>query len=161
MRPLSAAAICVLALLVGCALPGRAVAAPKTTPPAAGATAPATMRAVVHSWSRLLNARDNAGVARLFSLPAVVVQGADAYRLRTFTQIALWHSSLPCSGRIVSLSIRGRYVTAVFRLGNRGPIHCDAPGALAAARFEIVRGKIVSWVQVAVPVQDDGSGPVA
>jgi hypothetical protein len=119
------------------------------------------MRAVVRTWSRLLNASDNKGVARLFSLPAVFSQGPNAYRLRTYAQIALWHSGLPCSGKIVSLSLSGRYATAVFRLGDRGQSSCDAPGSLAAARFGIVRGKIVSWEQVAAPGQDDTDPPVA
>jgi hypothetical protein len=119
------------------------------------------MRALVRTWSRLLNADDNKGIARLFSLPAVFVQGQNAYRLRTYAQIAAWHGGLPCSGKIVSLSLNGRYATAVFRLGNRGQSTCDAPGSLAAARFGIVRGKIVSWEQVATPGEDDSGPPVA
>jgi hypothetical protein len=119
------------------------------------------MRALVRTWSRLLNADDNKGVARLFSLPAVFSQGPDAYRLRTYAQIAAWHAGLPCSGKIVSLSLSGRYATVVFRLGNRGQSPCDAPGSLAAARFGIVRGKIVSWEQVPTPVHDGTDPPVA
>ena len=161
MRSWSGAVLCALTLLVGCAVPGRAGAAMATTPPRAVATTPAAMRVVVRTWSRLLNAGDNQGVARLFSLPAVFVQGQDAYRLRTYAQIAAWHAGLPCSGKIVSLSLNGRYATVVFRLGNRGQSTCDAPGSLAAARFGIVRGKIVSWEQVAAPGQDDGNPPVA
>jgi hypothetical protein len=133
--------------------------------PAAAAKQPATagerqMAAVVHEWSTRLNANDNDGIARLFALPAIFVQGTNEYRLTTAHQISLWHSLLPCSGTIVSITYAGRFATAVFRLGNRGKRKCDAPGALAAARFEIVRGKIVSWVQVPVPAKTS-SGPVA
>jgi hypothetical protein len=119
------------------------------------------MKAVVHAWSARLNAGDNAGVAKLFALPSVVVQGSYALRFHTRAQLAQWHSGLPCSGRVVSIAVRGRYATAVFLLGNRGSRRCDAPGTLAAARFEIVDGKIVLWVQVPVPQDQPSSGPVA
>jgi len=77
--------------------------------------------------------------------------------LTTPKQVAQWHAGLPCSGKIVSIKVRGRYATAVFRLGNRKTSKCDAPGTLAAARFTIVRGKITVWQQVPPPSQ----GPVA
>ena len=111
------------------------------------------MKAVVRAWSARLNAGDNAGLARLFTVPALVVQGPYAYRLPTRALVAKWYSGLPCSGRVVSISVRGRYATVVFRLGNRGASRCDAPGTLAAARFGIVNGKIVSWEQIAVPAK--------
>ena len=110
------------------------------------------MRRVVREWSRLLNAGDNAGIAQLFRTPAIFVQGTHAYRLKTAEQIAIWHSALPCSGRVISIRIAGRFATATFVLGNRKGSRCDAPGATVAARFEIVRGKIVSWVQFPEPV---------
>jgi len=156
-----AATLCALALLIGWAGTGPGRAARGATEPKTAATAPARIKAVVRDWSRLLNAGDNEGVARLFSLPAVVVQGPYAYRLRTYDQLALWHAALPCSGTIVSISIRGRYATAIFRLGNRRRSRCDAPGGLAAARFEIVRGKIRSWEQVAVPAEGRDDQPIA
>jgi len=118
------------------------------------------MTAVVIRWSAALNANDNAGISRLFRLPALIVQGPYAYRLESRHQVALWFSGLPCSGHLTRILFQGRYATAVFRLANRGKTKCDAPGSLAAARFEIVNGKIVSWVQVAVPPKS-GSGPVA
>jgi hypothetical protein len=119
------------------------------------------MKAVVTAWSRRLNADDNRGVARLFRIPAIVLQGPYAYRLTTRGQVALWHASLPCSGRVVSIIVRGRFATAVFELGNRKSSRCDAPGSRAAARFEIVNGKIVSWAQVAVPPGSETAGPTA
>jgi hypothetical protein len=118
------------------------------------------MAAIVLEWSTRLNANDNAGLARLYAVPAVIVQGPYAYRLVSRKQVARWYSLLPCAGHVTRIVFSGRYVTAVFRLGNRGKTRCDAPGGLAAARFEIVNGKIVSWVQVAVPPKA-GSGPVA
>src|SRR5580765_6151179 len=136
MRALASFAAILALALSGAALaqgaPGAAgVRASRAAPP----TSPARMRAVVHAWNDRLNANDNAGVARLFAVPATLIQGPNQYLLRTRAQIALWHSGLPCAGRIVSIAVRGRFATAVFLLGDRGKTHCDAPGTLAAARF--------------------------
>jgi hypothetical protein len=119
------------------------------------------MKTVVREWSKRLNANDNAGVAKLFAIPSVVIQGPYGYRFHTREQVAIWHSALPCAGKIVSVTIHGRYADTVFRLANRGKTKCDAPGTLAAARFEIVKGKIVSWIQIPVPEQKDDSALVA
>ena len=126
---------------------GRAAA------PAAKATTDShgEMSAIVHAWSTRLNSGDYAGIAELFALPAVIVQPPYEYRLTTRHEVALWHSELPCSGTVLSIAFRARFATAVFRLGNRRGSTCDSPGGLAAARFEIVNGKIRSWVQIAVP----------
>ena len=86
-----------------------------------------------------------------------MIQGEFIYKLATAGQIARWHAALPCSGRIVSIDVRGRFATAVFRLANRRTSKCDAPGTLAAARFTIVDGKIAVWRQVPPPSQ----GPAA
>ena len=118
------------------------------------------MAAVVHAWSDRLDAGDYEGIARLFTLPAILIQGRYEYRLPTRKDIALWHSNLPCGGKVISISYAGRFATAVFRLSDRGKTKCDAPGALAAARFEIVRSKIVAWEQVAVPPAKP-SAPIA
>jgi hypothetical protein len=118
------------------------------------------MAAVVLRWSQALNANDNEGISRLFKLPALIVQGPYAYKLVNRHQVALWFAGLPCAGHVTRIVFQGRYATAVFKLGNRGKTKCDAPGSLAAARFEIVNGKIASWVQVAVP-PEKGAGPVA
>ena len=166
MRADRAAVILVLAVLaVGClGAPGLGAA------PAISVTAGASpseqarelqMRSVVREWSARLNANDNEGIARLFTVPATMTQGVYVYRLVTRSQIALWHSELPCSGRIVSITLHGRFATAVFSLGNRGSTKCDAPGALAAARFEIVKGKIVSWTQLPTPPKPKGATAVA
>lgn len=110
------------------------------------------MEAIVRAWSRQLNAGDNAAAARLFELPALIVQGDRVGEFRTFEELAAWHAGLPCSGAIVSLSFEGEFVIAVFELGDRPTSKCDAPpGSQAAARFLIRRGKIVLWEQVAPP----------
>lgn len=118
------------------------------------------MARIVLEWSTRLNAKDNDGLSRLYAVPAVIVQGPYAYRLVSREQIARWYSLLPCAGHVTRIVFSGRYATAVFRLTNRGKTRCDSPGGLAAARFEIVDGKIVSWEQVAVPPKAGGA-PVA
>jgi hypothetical protein len=131
-------------------------------PPVPGVRTPAERRlaAVILAWSTRLNNNDDAGIARLYALPTIIVQGPYAYRLTTRRQVARWYSLLPCAGKVLSISFHGRFATAVFRLSNRGRTKCDAPGSLAAARFEIVHGKIKSWVQVPVP-SGRGTAPVA
>jgi hypothetical protein len=146
------------ALLAALVLAGTAGAA-------SPGSSPAEMKRIVREWSRLLNAADNEGLAKLFRLPAIVEQGGVGYRLKTAKHIAIWHDGLPCSGRVTSITIRGRVATAVFLLGDRPSTgsRCDATGELAAAAFEIVGGKIVHWTQVAVPAaaKSPPSGPSA
>ena len=47
------------------------------------------MKAVVRAWSANLNAGNNAAEARLFSLPALMIQGPYGYRLTTAAQIVM------------------------------------------------------------------------
>ena len=139
-------------MLAGCG------GATKHPPAAAHGPSPAERKkAIVRAWSTYLNSDRNTALARLFFLPATMIQGEYVYRLRTREEVARWHAALPCSGRIVSITVRGHFVTAVFKLGNRRRSKCDAPGTLAAARFTIVNGKITVWQQVPPPAQ----GPAA
>jgi hypothetical protein len=121
----------------------------------------ARMAAIVHAWSARLDRSDYEGIAQLFAVPAIIIQPPYEYRLVSRRQIALWHAGLPCAGTVVAITFKGHFATAVFRLANRGSTKCDAPGSLAAARFEIVKGKIVSWVQVPVPKGAASGAPVA
>jgi hypothetical protein len=154
------AAALALATLLATAAFARTAGATSTRAGAAPTPAQRQMGAIVHEWSDRLNARDFDGVARLFALPATLIQGVYEYRLPTRADVAKWHSLLPCGGKVLRITYSGRFATAVFRLTNRGKTKCDAPGSLAAARFEIVRNKIVSWEQVAVPATPAGA-PVA
>lgn len=126
--------------------------------PAAHADSPAATKKVVRAWSLRLNAYDNAGIAKLFARPAIVLQGGAAYRLATTADIVLWHRLLPCAGRIVSITVKGELATVVFVLANGRNRRCDAPGQKAAAIFQVRGGKIVSWAQIPVPAP---KGPTA
>ncbi len=119
------------------------------------------MAAIIHLWAARLNKGDYDGIARLFSVPAIFIQGPYEYRLVNLKQVALWNSGLPCSGTIVAVSFRGQTATAIFRLGTRPSIKCDAPGTYAAARFKFVNGKIVEWAQVTVPAGKTPKGITA
>jgi hypothetical protein len=154
-------ALTLAALALALAASATAASAADPNPGSPAAARERQMKAVVHAWSNRLNARDDDGAARLFKLPAIVAQNFVA-RFRTRAELAEWHSLLPCSGKITSIVIRGRYALAVFRLGDRRGAPCASRGAHAAARFEIVGGKIVSWVQIPVPDdQQPYSGTVA
>ena len=144
--------------IVACALLVALLPTPVAV--AARADSPAATKRVVRAWSARLNAYDNAGVARLFARPAVFVQGGAALRLETSSDIALWHSLLPCAGRIVSITVKGETATAVFVLANGKHRRCDAPGQKAAAVFRIRHGKILTWAPVPVPPPAT-SGPSA
>lgn len=138
-----------------------AVAAAVLIAPAASAgsaDSAAAAKRVVRQWSERLNAYDNAGVARLFARPAAILQNGALYQLRTYDDIARWHRSLPCAGRIVSITVKGVDATVVFALRTGKNRRCDAPGQKVAAVFRISGGKIRAWAQVPVP---KSTGPQA
>jgi limonene-1,2-epoxide hydrolase len=101
----------------------------------------------VRAWSQALNADDNKGAADLFALGAEVVQGSTVMHLQTHAEAEAWNSSLPCSGKIVSIKSHGQTARATFRLGDRQHSRCDGPGELATAIFKVEKGKIVLWHQ--------------
>ena len=104
-------------------------------------------QSVVRAWSQALNADDNKGAADLFAPGAEVVQGSTVTHLETHAQAEAWNSSLPCSGKIVSITSHGQTARATFRLGDREHSRCDGPGQLATAIFKVEMGKIVLWHQ--------------
>ena len=108
---------------------------------------PPSAESVVRAWSQALNSDDNERAADLFARGAEVVQGDAVLRLRTHREAVRWNSSLPCSGRIVSIESKGQTTTATFELGDRTHSRCDGPGQRATAIFRVVEGKIVLWHQ--------------
>jgi hypothetical protein len=114
-----------------------------------------TAVSVVKAWSAALNAGDNEAAAALFAPNARVVQGAGAIPLIDQDAARRFNEALPCSGRVLDLTLEGDVVTAVFELGNRDTSLCDAPpGTIAAAEFVIRSGKIVAWQVVPVPAEN-------
>jgi limonene-1,2-epoxide hydrolase len=108
---------------------------------------PPSSESVVRAWSQALNSDDNETAAKLFAPGARVVQGNSVLRLRTHREALAWNSSLPCSGRIVSIESKGETAKATFVLGDRTHSRCDGPGQKATAIFRVVQGKIVLWHQ--------------
>ena len=114
-----------------------------------------TAVSVVKAWSAALNAGDNEAAAALFAPDARVIQGAGAIPLIDQDAARRFNEALPCSGRVLDLTVDGDVVTAVFELGNRDTSLCDAPpGTIAAAEFVIRSGKIAAWQVVPVPPED-------
>ena len=116
---------------------------------------PPSTESVVRAWSQALNSEDNERAADLFAPNAEIVQGDTVTTLRTHRDAVRWNSSLPCSGRIVSITTKGQTATATFALGNRQHSRCDGPGERATAIFRVVKGKIVLWHQT------EAAGPPA
>lgn len=110
----------------------------------------------MRAWSRALNAGDNGAAADLFALGARIEQGDLVLTVRSRADAVAWNASLPCSGKIVALSVEGDTATATFMLFDRRASLCDAPGGQATAVFTVRDGKIVRWRQTAgraVPVE--------
>lgn len=128
---------------------GLAALSAATVLGAANAAAPKTPEQVVRAWSKALNAGHDRAAGALFARNAVTVQGPYVIRLRSLKLATLWNSGLPCAGRIVALRVKGNVAVATFVLGERPGHRCDGPGERAAAKFTVVKGKIVRWEQVA------------
>jgi hypothetical protein len=115
------------------------------------------MKAVVRAWTTNLDTGNNVGEARLFSLPVLIETGPDLAAATVGqcwclspAEIVHFHAQMPCSVKIVSITVRGRHATAVLRLGDRLTSKCssvpgpDTTGWLTGLRFKIVRGKITA-----------------
>src|SRR4029079_1762895 len=102
---------------------------------------------VARSWSAALDRNDNEAAGWLFADGAKIVQNGELV-LATHADAVRWNASLPCGGKIVSVSARGKTdVLVVFRLAERPEHRCDGAGAWAAALFRGRDGKIVLWHQ--------------
>lgn len=122
---------------------------------AAAKARPATPAAVVRAWRAALDRDDNEAAADLFAKNAVVTQNGVSLVLFSHRVAVLWNSGLPCTGRIVRLTVQKDVADATFVLGNRRSSRCDAPGIRARATFRVRQGKIVRWSQLPV-----GQAPV-
>ena len=117
---------------------------------AGAARRPPGPAAVVRAWTAALDRDDNEAAANLFAKNAVVVQNGLKLVLFTHHIAVLWMEGLPCSARIVKMTVKGDIADTTFVIGNRPKIKCDAPGIKARAIFRVRKGKIVAWAQVAV-----------
>ena len=106
---------------------------------------------VARSWSAALDRSDYEAAALLFANDARIVQNGELM-FSSHADAVAWNASLPCGGKIVSVSRRNATdVLVVFSLEGRPQHACDAPGQRAAALFRVRSGKIVLWHQTDVP----------
>jgi limonene-1,2-epoxide hydrolase len=119
--------------------------------PSAPAKAPLGPAAVVRAWTAALNRSDNEAAANLFAKNAVVIQNGLRLVLFSHHIAALWMKGVPCSGRLVHITVTKDLADAIFVLGSRKGIKCDAPGIKARAAFVVRNGRIIRWVQLPVP----------
>ena len=112
---------------------------------------------IARSWTAALDRSDNEAAARLFADGARIVQNGEL-TFSTHADAVRWNASLPCGGKIVSVSRRNATdVLVVFSLEGRPQHACDSPGQTAAALFRVRDGKIVLWHQTdAPPAVGDG-----
>jgi limonene-1,2-epoxide hydrolase len=126
-----------------------------------GSGSPKEPEDVVRAWSSAINEGDDTKAASLFAKDAKVIQGGLTLRLADARLAKVWNSGLPCAGKIVEATVEGDEVTATFELGERPGHHCDAPGVVAYAIFQVIDGKIVLWHQVDGRAADPSDGQSA
>ena len=146
MRLFVAAVVAFALVLAGCGASAR----PHHAAPRQQSQAD-RMKAVVRAWTANVDAENNEAEARLFSYPAVIslMEGPYGCWCHTRAEVVQFHMQLECSADIVSINVRRRYATAVFRTSDREFSKCDSPpGSLTAVRFTILHGKITAWKQV-------------
>jgi limonene-1,2-epoxide hydrolase len=112
---------------------------------------------IVRAWSAALNAGDDARAAGYFAPNARVIQGSLVAVLRTRRSAVVFNASLPCSGKIVAVTVAQHLVTAAFVLGQRPGHRCDGPGQRAFAAFRIRNGRIILWHQLPSPTGTGGT----
>jgi limonene-1,2-epoxide hydrolase len=125
--------------------------------PSAPAKAPPGPAAVVRAWTAALNRSDNEAAANLFAKNAVVIQNGLRLVLSTHHLAVLWMEGVPCSGSLIHVRVTQDLADAIFVLGSRKGIMCDAPGVKARAAFVVRKGKIIRWLQLPVPKSATGS----
>src|SRR5262245_40760612 len=109
MRLFGAAVVAFALVVAGC---GASARPHHAAPPQPQASQADRAKAVVRAWNANLHAENNAAEARLFSLPALISVMGGPYgcsSCRTSAEVVQFHAELLCSGKIVSIKVRGRY----------------------------------------------------
>jgi len=118
--------------------------------------ADAASKQVIRSWSESLARSDVAAAARYFALPSTVqlAPTTPPVVLHLYREARGFNLLLPCSARFLRADRQGRYVNALFRLGNRPGSSCDGLGGTARVAFVIADGKIAEWRRAPDQPQD-------
>lgn len=115
---------------------------------------------VARRWADAERAGRFSVATALFAVPAKVANGGPVMQFDTRAEIDFFNRSLPC-GAILKHTRpagKGRFV-ATFELTERaGPGSNCGPGVGAAAdvAFRVRRGRIVEWLRVPTPSDDNG-----
>ena len=105
---------------------------------------------VVRAWRAALNRGDNEAAANLFAKNAVVIQNGLRLVLSTHHLAVLWNEGLPCSGRILKVTVRRASRTRSSGSASERGSSATHRGSRRAPP-SVVHGKIVRWAQLPVP----------
>ena len=121
--------------------------------------------AVIKGWADALRAGRVEAAARYFGSPSVFFTGnGPPVELGSLADVVHANAALPCGAKLLSLSARGRYVNALFRLTNRpgpgGEGGCGSgTGETARTDFLIRHGHIAQWLRAPDQPGDNGTPP--
>jgi hypothetical protein len=123
---------------------------------------PDTVR-VIKGWADALRSGDVATAARFFHVPSEFSGGSGPpLALRSLADAEQANAALPCGAQFLSAKPEGRYVNALFRLGNRsgrgGRGGCGSGvGQTARVNFVIRDGHILVWLRAPDEPGDNGT----
>ena len=127
--------------------------------PRRGKPTPSEVR-VIRGWADALRMGRMQQAARLFAVPATVLDGTNPQRqLPDVAAIRDFNRGLPCGARLIGTE-RGQdsFVVATFELTERagpGALPCGGASSYAAVLFLIEDGHIVQWLRAPDPAQPD------
>jgi hypothetical protein len=131
----------------------------------AGPGVPGDVVRVIRGWADALRAGHVAAAAGYFRLPSVFFDGSSPpVRLRTLAQVEQVNAALPCGATLITVTRRGSFYDALFRLGNRagpgGAGGCGSgSGQTARTDFQIRAGRIAEWLRAPDEPGDNGTAP--
>jgi hypothetical protein len=108
--------------------------------------------AVVRGWSDALRRGDVRAAAGYFALPSLFADGSDPLTLHSLADAVAANTGLTCGSELISVTLHGPYLNALFRLTQRsgpgGGACGSGTGQTARAFFLIRNGRILEWLRV-------------
>jgi hypothetical protein len=106
--------------------------------------------AVIRGWADALRRGDVHAAALYFRIPSLFVDGSTSVEIDSLPDAEAANEALPCGARLISASLHGRYVNALFGLTGRpgpGGGSCGSgAGQTAHTLFLIRDGRILVWL---------------
>ena len=118
---------------------------------------------VIKGWADALRSGHVVAAARYFRIPSIFFTGnGPPVELASLWDVEHVNAALPCGARLLAVTARGRYLDALFRLGNRpgpgGAQGCGSgTGQTARTDFLIRDGHIVQWLRAPDEPGDPGT----